>query len=53
MAVTLADGSIIDNSSAVDVLIRLFGQSNSFNLLARCFVLDHLSSDLVFGMNWL
>ena len=53
MAVTLADGSTVHNSSAVDISIRLFRQSNCFDLLVRCHILDHLSSDLVFGIDWL
>ena len=53
MAVTLADGSIIRKSSAVDVLICLFRQYDSLNMSVRRYVLDHLSSDLVFGMDWL
>ena len=53
MAATLADGSTVHNSSAVGVPIRLFGQSDSIGLSVRCHVLDHLSSDLVFGMDCL
>ena len=53
MAVTLADGSTVYNSSVVDVPIHLFEQSDCLDLLARCLVLDHLSNDLVFGMDWL
>ena len=53
MAVTLVDGSTVHNSSAVDIPIHLFGQSASLDLLVQCRVLDHLSSDLVVGMDWL
>ena len=53
MAVTLADGSIIHNYSAVDVLICLFRNYASLDMPAQCYVLDHLSSDLVFAMDWL
>ena len=51
MAVTLGDGSIVHNSSAVDIPIRLFRQSGSLDLSVRCHVLDHLSSYFVFGMD--
>ena len=50
MAITLATVSTVHNSSAFDVPIRLFRQFNSVNLLARCCVLYHLSSDLVYGV---
>ena len=49
MAVTLADGITIHKSSTVNIPARLFGQSASLHLPVRCHVLDHLSSDLVFG----
>ena len=29
------------------------GQSISLDMPVRCYVLDHLSSDLVLGMDWL
>ena len=53
MAVTLAEGSTVHNSSAVDGYICLFRHSASLDLLVRYHVLDHLSSYLVFSMNWL
>ena len=53
MAATLADGSTVHNSSAADVQICLFWQSNSLDLSVLCYVLEHLSSDFVFGMDWL
>ena len=53
MAGTLADGRTVPNSSVADVSIRLFGQSASLDLSARFHVLDYLSSDLVFGMDWI
>ena len=53
MAVTLADGGTEHNSSAVDILIRLFGQSDSLDMSICCRMLGHLSSALVFGMDWL
>ena len=53
MAVTLADGSIVHNYSTVNIPLHLFKQFISFDLSLRCQVLDHLSSDLVFGMDWL
>ena len=53
MAVTLVDSSTVNNFSTVDVFIFLFGRSDSLDLFVRCHVLDHLSSDLVFGMDWL
>ena len=40
MTVTLADGSTIHDSSAVDIPIHLFGQSTSFDMSIRCCVLD-------------
>ena len=51
MAVTLADGRTLHNSSAVDITIHLFRQSASLSVLVRYHVLDYLSSDLVFGMD--
>ena len=51
MVVTLADSSTIHNSSAVDIPIHLFGHSDSLDLSDKCHMLDHLSSDLVFGMD--
>ena len=53
IAITLADGSTIHDSSVVDVLIHLFWQFASLDMLVRCCVLDHLSSNLVFGMDWI
>ena len=53
MAATLADGSTIHNSSAVDGPIRCLGQSSSLDISIRCHALAHLSSDLVFGMECL
>ena len=53
IAATLADSSTVHNSMAFDVSIRLFRLSDSLDLLVRCRVLDHLSSDLVSGMDWL
>ena len=53
MAVTLADGSTVHNSSAIDVSIHLFGQSVYLDLSVRYSVLEHLFSDLVFAMDWL
>ena len=47
------DGSTVHNVSDFDVLIHLFGPSTSLDMLIQCHVLDHLSSDLVFGMDWL
>ena len=51
MAVTLADGSTVHNSSVVDVPIYLFGQSGSLDLSVQCYVLDYLSSDLLFDID--
>ena len=53
MAVKLVNDSSIHKASAVDLPIRLFGQSTSLHMLIRCHVLDYLSSDLVFGMEQL
>ena len=53
MAVILADGSTVHNSSAVDVPIHQFRHSDYLDLLVICSVLDHLSSDFVFGTDWL
>ena len=53
IAITLADSSTVHNSSTVGIPIHLFGQSDSLTLLVRYCVLDHLSSNLVFGMDWL
>ena len=53
MAVTLANGSTIHNSSAFDVPIHLLIQYTPLDISARCHMLDHLSSDLLFGMDWL
>ena len=47
MAVALADSSTVHNSSSVDIPIHLFGNSKSLDMLVRCHVLDHLSSNLV------
>ena len=49
----LADGSTVYYSSVIDVPIHLFGQSTSLDISVQCCMLDHLSSDLVFGMDWL
>ena len=34
-------------------LSTYLGNLTSLDMLVRCHVLDHLSSDLVFGMDWL
>ena len=51
MAVTLTDDSTVHNSSAIDIPIHFIRQSDSLDLSVRCHVLDHLSGDLVFGMD--
>ena len=53
MAITLADGSTVQSSSAVNIPIRLFSHSSSLDMSVRCYVLDYLYSDLAFGMDWL
>ena len=53
MAVTLADASTVHNYSTVDIPILLFGHCAFLDMSVRCHVLDFLSSDLVFRMDWL
>ena len=52
MAFTLVDGTTVHNAGVFDIAIRIFRQSTSLDLLVWCCILVHLSSDLVFGMNW-
>ena len=51
MAVILADGSTVLYSSAADIPICLFRQSDYFDILVRCHTLEHLPSGLAFGMD--